>query len=204
MLLGVVLGFSFPTKAQVTEYGMSHTNIPKGLPVGSVVKNLVFTNQLNEEISLNVALEEGPVVITFYRGNWCPYCSRALAALSDSISFITDAGATLIAISPESKDQLLLTSEEVTLGINLVADNSGELMRFFDVDFDVTTEYQEKLDRLGLPDLKEHNNQEHSVLPVPAVYVLDQKGKIVWRYFNYDYHERASIQSILKAIKQAR
>lgn len=203
-MFSIALGLSISAHAQVAKYGMAETDIPVGLVEGEVVKDLTFTNHLGEVVELNTAVKEGPVVITFYRGNWCPYCSKALAALSDSIDMITANGATLLAISPESQEELLLTSEEVASGINLVADANGDLMRFFDVDFDVTTEYQEKLDRMGLPNLQEHNQQERSVLPVPAVYVLNANGEIVWRYFNLDYHQRASVQSIVTAVSVAK
>ena len=122
----------------VEKYGMENKDLPKGLEVGQKAPDLTLQKMDGSEFSLSAALEEGAVVVYFYRGNWCPYCTKQLANLSDSLNMITETGATVIAISPESPTQLEKSASTMEGDIMLLSDKDGEAMKSFDVDFYVT------------------------------------------------------------------
>ncbi len=184
-----------------TEYaslGMEESNLPQGLTVGSQVTLDPLTDQLGREV---VIPEEGYTVVFFYRGSWCPYCSRQMKNLSDSIPLITDKGAQIVAITPQAEnEEFMEMSEYVDNQISIISDLDGSLMRYFDVDFLVTEGYQRKVSMVLQTDLAETNEQEEVTLPVPATYVIDSNGTIVWRFFDENYRVRASVAQILEQL----
>ncbi len=190
------------TAQDVQQYGMENKELPQGLNVDDKAPAITLQKQDGTEFSLSEAYKNGPVVIYFYRGNWCPYCTKQLANLSDSLSMITDLGATVIAISPESADNLKKSASEVEGQILLLNDKDGEAMKSFEVDFYVTKAYQEKLAKAKDMDLAEFNNQEVAVLPVPATFVINTDGAIIYRYFDINYRTRATVSAVLNALKQ--
>ncbi len=185
----------------VEKYGMENKDLPKGLEIGAQAPELTLMTSEGKEFSLSEALEKGSVVVYFYRGNWCPYCTKQLANLSDSINLITETGATVVAISPESPTQLEKSASTMEGEILLLSDKDGEAMKSFDVDFYVTMAYQDKLAKGKEIDLAEFNEQDAAVLPVPATFVINQDGKIVYRYFDINYKQRATVAAVLKALK---
>lgn len=157
-------------------------------------------NQNGEEYKLSDALKKGPVVLTFYRGEWCPYCNRYLANVTDSLFYIQEKGASFIAISPEKEKNIMKMAEKVGDGISILSDNEGNVMKAYDVDFMVTSAYQNKIKMGLLTSIKKSNGQEAAILPVPATYIISKEGKIIYRYFDINYTQRAPISAILKAL----
>lgn len=198
-LIGTV---AFAQQMSPEKYGMKTEEMPEGLLVGDKAPNIEVETRQGERFSLEEALEEGPVVLVFYRGSWCPYCSRYMAGLSEALPEMKKRGARLVAVSPEGEAQMKETASISGPEIILLGDGNGEIMRAYDVDFEVTTDYQQRLDKGMDLDLKENNDQEIAVLPVPATYVINGEGEIVYRYFNLDYHERAPIKEVLKALEK--
>ncbi len=185
----------------VEKYGMENKDVPKGLVVGEEAPDFTLQKIDGSEFSLSEALENGAVVVYFYRGNWCPYCTKQLANLSDSLNLITQTGATVIAISPESPAELEKSGSGMEGDIMLLSDKDGEAMKSYDVDFYVTKAYQDKLAKGKEIDLADFNEQEVAVLPVPATYVINQKGEIIYRYFDINYRTRSSVAAVLNALK---
>ncbi len=185
----------------VEKYGMENKDLPKGLEIDDQAPELTLMTSEGKEFSLSEALEKGSVVVYFYRGNWCPYCTKQLANLSDSLNLITETGATVVAISPESPTQLEKSASTMEGDILLLSDKDGEAMKSFDVDFYVTKAYQDKLAKGKEMDLAQFNDQDVAVLPVPATFVINQDGKIVYSYFDINYRQRATVAAVLKALK---
>lgn len=183
------------------KYGIAEHSMPQGLMVGDAAPEIVLVDQSGERFVLSDNLRNGPVVLVFYRGNWCPYCSRYLAELSDALSDIKSAGAQLVGVSPESEEQLAITHEELIGGmITLLYDQHDSIMRSYDVAYEVADSYQEKLAEKKDISLTEHNDQEVAVLPVAATYVINKDGMIAYRHFDLDYSKRADIKEVLAAL----
>ena len=191
------------TSAQINQakYGMMDEDLPQGLNIGDKAPDIELSDQYGDTFLLIEALKKGPVVITFYRGNWCPHCSRYLAALSDSINFIIAAGAQFVAISPESSENVKKTAEGLSKHIKILNDKDGRVMKLYDVDFEVTKSYQSKIEAGLQRSIKNSNEQEVAILPVPATYIIAKEGNIIFRHFDENYRNRASINSILAALK---
>ncbi|MDZ7845582.1 MAG: peroxiredoxin-like family protein [Owenweeksia sp.] len=186
------------------KYGLVNKDLPEGLGVGETAPLIEATDQNGDKFELREALKEGAVVLTFYRGNWCPYCSRYLASFSEAIKDIESAGGIVVAVSPEVEAEVAIASVNSKEGnLTMLHDADGKIMRAYNVDFKVTRAYQDKLSAKFKVNLKEHNNQDTAVLPVPATYIINKDGAIIYRYFNLDYSRRAPIEELLRVLKEA-
>lgn len=173
----------------------------KGLMVGDKVKNFIAINQNDSLYSLEENLRKGPVVVLFYRGHWCPVCNKHLSQLQDSLSLIYDKGATVVAISPEKSEFLKMTAKKTDASFTLLYDEEYKISDAFDVTFKPDEEsvklYNERLHA----NLKEAHSDESERLPIPATFIIDKNGVIVWKHVNPDYKERASTEQIVKVLE---
>jgi peroxiredoxin len=180
-----------------------------GLPVGTAAPDATLVDAQGAEHSLADLIEkaDGPVVIIFYRGGWCPYCTKHLAELGARQGELKALGATVLAISPESFEKLTISTEksklsEVTDGYTLLSDASQEASRKYNLTFSVDADTQKKYKGYGI-DLSTWNANNEWTLPVPAAFVIDQKGVIQWRHVDEDYSKRVSADDLLKAVREA-
>ncbi len=177
--------------------GIDETTIPKGLNVGDNAPVLSFTTADNKKQTLASYFEKQPVVIIFYRGYWCPVCNKHLSEFAEKAKEIEVAGAKLIAISSESYDNITKTKVQTGADFTIISDIDGSIMKAFDVNFKVTDEYQAMIKDKLKASIAETNANKQADLPVPATFIIDKKGKIVYKQFNPDYKVRASIEDIL-------
>ena len=197
-LLLFVLIISFQSKLKAQEF--KSVNEVKGLPVGAQVKMFTAKDQFGNNYNLSEALKKGPVVLLFYRGQWCPVCNRHLSQLQDSLQLIYDKGATVIAISPERPKYLKKTEEKTKAAFTLLYDRDYQIGNSFDVIFEPgLKEINMYNARLGAS-LDQSQSDNSNRLPVPATFIINKKGKIVWRQFNPDYKIRANVSDIINNI----
>ncbi len=175
--------------------------IPTGLKLGDMAPVFKQKNQKGEDIFLPDLCKQGPVVLQFYRGQWCPVCNRYLAAFQDSLKLIEKAGATVLLVTPETLANAQKTIENTGIKTHVISDANGLLMNAFRVSFYVTPEYQQKIKDKLVTDIAVNNGSKDAKLPVPATYLIDTKGKVRWKQFDVDYHNRASVAEILQAIE---
>lgn len=169
---------------------------PKGLNVNDKAPVFTAKNQAGKTISLKEQLKSGAVVLIFYRGQWCPYCNKQLKRLEDSLSLISAKGATLIAVTPEKQENISKTIEKTKASYSILFDDGLKIMKSYDVAYTVDDKTVAKYKEHGI-DFNEANGNNGAKLPVPAVYVINKKGVIVYKYFDVDYRNRASVQDIL-------
>ena len=174
--------------------------VPEGLATGAYAPDFTLSNG-KEDVTLSEKLKEGPVVLVFYRGEWCPYCNKYMSALNDSLSHISAAGAQVIAVTPEIGEYAESMMAENDLNFNVLSADGSSVLTDYDLLFRVTKRYTKKIKVMLRTDLAEVNNQEDVQLPVPAVFVISKSGKVTWRYFNYDYRQRPPVNDILKALE---
>ncbi len=168
----------------------------KGLDVNNKAPDFSARNQNGKLIKLSAELKNGPVVIVFYRGQWCPYCNRQLTALQDSLPFIKEKGATLIAISPEKPENVAKTIEKTKASYPVLFDEGLNIMKSYDVAYAVDSSTIDRYLKFGI-DFNEANGSNGATLPVPTVYIIDQKGVIIFKHFDTDYKKRVSVREIL-------
>lgn len=171
-----------------------------GKAVGEKVQDFTTTDADGITFNLKTALKEGPVVLLFYRGQWCPVCNRHLSQLQKQLDEIESKGVKVIAVSPEKQENLQKTKSKTGAEFTLLFDDSYKISEEFDVAFipeeQMITAYNNKLDAN-----LEHAHSDNSLrIPVPATFIIDQKGKVAWRHFDRDYKERASAEEIMEAL----
>jgi peroxiredoxin len=179
-------------------YGIDvNFGVPSGLKLGDKAPGFSTRDAEGKIITLAEELKDGPVVIIFYRGEWCPVCNRYLSNFQDSLAYVTVAGAKVLAVTPEKPGSALLMIEKTGATFTVIPDPTEEIMQDYDVAFNVTQEYQQKIRNKLEADIATNNDKKDAALPVPATYIINQKGIIVYRQFDLDYHKRASIKDII-------
>lgn len=151
-------------------------------------------------VRLQDLLAKGPVVVSFYRGGWCPYCNLELRALQMALPEIKRLGAEVVAISPQTPDESLSTAEKDELAFAVLSDVGSNTAKAYGIAFDLAEELRPIYARLGhaLPD---KNGDESWVLPIPATYVVDMDGKVALAFVDIDYRKRLEPAEILSALQ---
>lgn len=183
--------------AALFSFGFISLDNPQGLNLGEQAPDFNSVNQNNKPIQLKKLIESGPVVLIFYRGEWCPYCNKQLKALEDSMSFITSKGASIIAVTPESHSNIKKTIEKTNVTYSIIQDNNSNIMNAYKVAFELDEKTRNKYKGYGVV-LMERNESNGNNLPVPAVYIISQEGKITYRYFDVNFRNRASVAEIVR------
>ena len=175
--------------------------IPKGLLIGEKAPIIESISNSGELISSQEIIKNQEIVVIFYRGKWCPVCTRYLSNLNDSLNSILKKNAVLLVIGPETFENANKTIEKTKGTFTLIPDTSGKIASEFDVMFYVTSGYQKKIKTFLRTDISKNNNQDEAQLPVPATYIIGKDGNIKWRHFKYNYSERASVKEILNHLE---
>jgi peroxiredoxin len=174
----------------------------KGLVIGEKAPLFTAMDADSNLFSLLTALEEGPVVVIFYRGFWCPVCNKHLGDIQDSLKIIEDCGVRVIAVSPEKPEYLDVMEEKTGAEFTLLYDEGYKIADAYDVTFKpgAMTLFTYNI-ALGA-NMKETHSGDAQRLPIPATYLVDTDGRIAWRQFDPDYKSRSSVADILRAINK--
>ena len=170
----------------------------KGLIVGTKAPTFSAIDADSTEFNLKLALQKGPVVLIFYRGFWCPVCNKHLSTIQDSLSLLTDKGATVIAVSPEKPEYLDKMKQKTGAQFRLLYDEGYKIADAYDVTFTPPTATLFMYNTALHANLKESHSDDSQRLPIPATYIINTKGIIVWRQFNPDYHKRSTVKDIIE------
>ncbi len=170
---------------------------PKGLKVGSMAPLFSLKDQSGAKVELKTMLANGPVVLIFYRGQWCPYCNKYLSQLEDSLNMIKAKGGQILAISPEMQESIEKTVSKTKASFPVLHDEGLKVMKAYDVAFSVDTITIARYKKFNI-DFDKANGQNGANLPVPATYVIGADGTIKYVFFDEDYKKRASVKEILK------
>ncbi len=169
--------------------------------VGDNAPDFLLPDAKGGDFVLSQALAKGPVVLTWYRGGWCPYCNLQLAAYQRILPKIEKLGATLVAISPELPDKSLTTVEKNGLKFQVVSDRNLVVAGRYGLVFKLTPAVVELYGEFF--DIAEYNGEDaaKNQLPLAATYVIGGDGKIAWSFLESDYTLRAEPADILKALE---
>ncbi|MCX4854939.1 peroxiredoxin-like family protein [Streptomyces canus] len=171
----------------------------RALTVGERAPGFTLPTATGHPRSLNALLADGPVVLTFYRGAWCPYCNIALRSLQHHHEAITARGARLVAVSPQIPDESLTLTEKHHLAFDVLSDIGSDTAKQYGLAFDLPDDLAAVYDKLGF-DLQRVNAGHPRTLPLPATYVIDRNGVIRWAFADADYTKRAEPADILAAL----
>ncbi len=173
--------------------------LENALQVGDQAPNFELTNATGKKVSLAEQLKNGPVILTWYRGGWCPYCNITLNRLQKELPNFTALGANLLALSPELPDSSISTSEKNELTFEVLSDLGNNVAREFGVVYKlpepIAKAYQKGFD------LHKYNGDESDELPLSATYVIAQDSKIKFAFLDAEYRNRAEPSDIIAVLE---
>ncbi len=192
-----------PDRLRAYEQGISEVResgvTDKALKVGDRAPEFELPNAVGKTVKLSELTARGPVVVTWYRGGWCPYCNIALRGFNKSLPELRAAGATLVAVSPETPDNCLSTAEKNHLDFEVLSDRGNKVAHAYGVAYKIPKVIAGQFK--GRLDLAKHNGDDSSTLPLGATYVVDREGIIRYAFVDADYRKRAEPSTVLAAVR---
>ncbi len=172
------------------------------LKVGDKTIYFKLKNANYKEICLYEQLKENDfVVLTFYRGQWCPYCNLELKALQKINTKLKDLNSKIIAISPQTPDNSLSTKEKNELEFEVLSDEFNKVAKKYGLVFSLAEELKPIYKSFGI-DIVSSNNEDSFELPMPATFIINKKKEIIYSFVNEDYTKRSEPQTILDIIQK--
>jgi len=171
------------------------------LAVGDTIPSIFLEATEKQPFDLRSSAAEQPLVLIFYRGGWCPYCTEHLRDLQSVEPNLRGLGFRILAISPDRPEKLKETTEKDELTYTLLSDSSMVAAKAFGLAFEVDASTLEKYKGYGI-DLEEASGENHHMLPVPAVFIVDTAGTIRFAHSNPDYKVRLSGEKLLEAARE--
>ncbi|WP_339925519.1 peroxiredoxin-like family protein [uncultured Cyclobacterium sp.] len=173
--------------------------VEKAQQVGDVAPDFALSNAKGEMVKLSDQLKHGPVVLTWYRGGWCPYCNLTLHHLQEALPEFKALGAQLLALTPELPDKSLSTSEKHNLAFEVLSDIDNKVGKEYGIVFHlidgVAKIYDQKFN------LNAYNGNEENELPLAATYIIGQDGIIAYAFLDADYRNRANPEDLIAFLK---
>jgi len=173
------------------------------LRVGDRAPEFSLPNVQAEMVSSGDILARGAMVLSFYRGVWCPFCNLELQALQLRQTDMEMRGAKLVAVSPQLPDNSLATAEILSLTFEVVSDVGNNVARQFGIVFTLPEEMRQIYSGFGI-DLPAANGDETFELPVPATYVINREGIIAHAYVDIDHTKRLEPETIIGVLNELR
>ncbi|MBI1181756.1 MAG: redoxin domain-containing protein [Alphaproteobacteria bacterium] len=173
----------------------------QALKAGDMVPDFELPNQRGETVRFADLVAQGPVVISFYRGGWCPYCNLEMRALQEKLPQITDLGARLLAVSPQLPDNTMSTAEKNAISFDVLSDLGNRVAEAFGLVFALPPALQELYRKFGL-DLAKANGDDSMTLPIPATYVVGADRRVIYAYVDPDYTRRLEPEDVIGALRK--
>lgn len=172
----------------------------KELPIGSIAPEISASDYRGAYISLKELRASGPVVVLFYRGEWCRYCNMQMSNLADSMDLFKEYHVSLIAITPEKNEYIKKTATETGVPFSVIYDKDHEIMDSYRVSWQMG-----KLNtffyKISGKDIVKASGSKDRILPVPATYIIGMDGKITGSFFEEDHTKRMSVARMLEILE---
>lgn len=168
--------------------------------VGDQAPAFTLPNAVGDMVSSKALLMEGPIIVVFYRGAWCPYCNITLAAWQDELETIEELGGQLVAVSPQLPDYSLDSKQKNELAFPVLSDVGNKIADAFGITTQVTPEIIKLWE--GRIDLEKHNGDASAKLPLPATYLISPDGRIHYAHAHEDYRVRAEPADVIAKLRE--
>ena len=175
--------------------------INSALKVGDRIPAFSLPDVKRGLISSSELLKKGPLIVTFYRGGWCPYCNLQLHDLQLHLKEIRATGAELVAISPEKPDQTAATIKKNELDFYVLSDTDGKVSKQFGLNYPLSAELKDVYKKFGI-DLELANGNKNWELPLAATYIINTQGVISYAFVDADYKKRAETLELIEIRKK--
>jgi peroxiredoxin len=191
----------YPVMERATAELVASGQARRALKAGDMVRDFTLNDPDGKPVSLAKLLKQGPLVITFYRGVWCPYCNLELQGLESTMTAFRDLGANLIAISPQNAVNSRKSVRSNNLTYPILSDPHNEVAAAFGIRFELPDYLVELYKELN-NDLPAFNGDDSWTLPMPARYVVGRDGTILYSEVNPDYTHRPEPEDMLPVLRQ--
>ncbi len=179
-------------------FGQDQPGIGKGVKA----PDFEALNFKGEKVKLSDLYKDGPVVLIFYRGSWCPYCNTQLQQLQSRLEDIRKYGASLVAVSVDKIDKAAEAVEGHDLEFEVISNPEGDILEAYDLIYKVPDELNKKYKEQYNIDLEAASGRTDHVIAIPATYIIDTSGTIVFAYANEDYKVRTSVEEIIQELEK--
>lgn len=169
------------------------------IQIGDQIPEFSLPNALGKIVSSEEILKNEKIVLAFYRGGWCPYCSLELKFLQDSLIRIKNKGAALIAVSPQSPDHSLSMIEKNNLEFEVLTDIDNNFAKKLGIVFQLQDFVLPYYKGLGIF-LSDFNKNNDNTLPIPAVFVVDKNRVVTYRFLDVNYMNRVDVEKLIEAL----
>jgi len=169
---------------------------------GDLAPAIVLPDAHGRAFDVATLLAQGPVIVTFYRGGWCPYCNLELKAYQAVLSQIIAAGANLVAISPEKPDDSVSTAEKNDLTFTVLSDVGQGVGKAFGLVYSFTDELRSVYHGFKLDIPEKNATPDDWSLPLSATYVIASDGRILFADTGVDYRRRADPLDVLQVLER--
>jgi len=164
------------------------------LLIGEKIPNLTLKSSENTDVNISDLLKKKKTVLIFYRGGWCPYCNLHLQALAEAEKQILDLGYQIIAVSPDSAENLKMTAEKDKVKYTLLSDSKADLIKAIGIAFEAPENYKSVIN-------VHSNGINTSFLPVPSVFVVNPESDILFEYVSPDFKQRITSELLVSVLK---
>lgn len=164
------------------------------LLIGEKIPNLTLKSSDNTDVQISDLLKKKKTVLVFYRGGWCPYCNMHLQGLAEAEKQVLDLGYQIIAVSPDSAENLKMTAEKDKVKYTLLSDSKGELIKAMGIAFEAPENYKSVIN-------VNSKGMNTSFLPVPSVFVVNPQSDILFEYVSPDFKHRITTELLVSVLK---
>lgn len=171
------------------------------LQTGQTMPDFELPDATGEMVRSVELRSQGPLLITFYRGSWCPFCNLALLAFQERNAEIKTRGVTLLAISPQTPDHSLTLQEKHSLQFPVLSDAGNKVARQFGIVFALDPGLKTVQEQFGV-DIPTYNGDRTFELPVPATFLVSTDGKVLKSYVEADYMQRLDPETALAWVRE--
>ncbi|HYL14920.1 MAG TPA: peroxiredoxin-like family protein [Terriglobales bacterium] len=175
----------------------------RALPVGAQAPAFELKDQDDRTISSLDLLGSGRLVVCFFRGRWCPFCVGQMEAMNAVFPWIEQAGASFLAISPQTVKQSFFMADQHNLQFPLLSDGRNQVARQFGLVYRVPEEQQAICQRVFI-NLPFVNGDDTWELPIPATYILERDSTVSYASVDPDYTERPEPTEIVRKLAELR
>ena len=173
-----------------------------GLRIGTMAPDFTGETYRGTTVKLSELYKDGLVVLILYRGAWCPYCNVHLRSFQEKFEEFKSLDANILAVSVDKPQYAQKTVQDDALSFEVISDPSAEILEKYNAIYRVPDDLADKYLNEYKIDLEMHSGRKDHAIAVPATYVIDTTGKIVFAYANVDYKVRAEPEEVLKFLRK--
>lgn len=170
------------------------------LKIGDNAPPIIGVDQNGKSINSTEILKNNKILMVFYRGNWCPHCKKHLGSLQEHLEAFTRKGVYVMVVTPETVERTKETAKKFNATFSIIHDIDNKIMDDYKVSFEVNKDNVPNYYRIVSSKVAAYNVKNNNVLPVPATYLIDKDGKIIYVHYDPDYKKRSDFDEILKSL----